>query len=59
MEPIRCGVMELYGDVIHAHMMPDYYIHNHFFWNSVMPKQTNVTDSNYGLPIWGLIWRTR
>lgn len=31
LEPIRQEVNELFGDVVHAHVMPDYYIRNHYF----------------------------
>lgn len=48
LEPIRCEVMELFGDVIHAHMMPDYYIHNHFFLEFSHAK-ANKRD---GLQLW-------
>lgn len=31
LEPIRLEVTERFGDVVHAHIMPDYYIPNHYF----------------------------
>lgn len=31
LEPIRREVNDCFGDVVHAHMMPDYYIRNHYF----------------------------
>lgn len=48
LEPIRQEVTALYGDVIHAHMMPDYYIRNHYFLEFSHAK-ANKRD---GLRLW-------
>lgn len=48
LEPIRQEVTTLYGDVIHAHMMPDYYIRNHYFLEFSHAK-ANKRD---GLQLW-------
>ena len=48
LEPIRQEVTALYGDVIHAHMMPDYYIRNHYFLEFSHTK-ANKRD---GLQLW-------
>lgn len=48
LEPIRQEVTALYGDVIHAHMMPDYYIRNHYFLEFSHAK-ANKRD---GLQLW-------
>lgn len=31
LEPIRLEVTKRFGDIVHAHFMPDYYIPNHYF----------------------------
>lgn len=48
LEPIRQEVTALHGDVIHAHMMPDYYIRNHYFLEFSHAK-ANKRD---GLQLW-------
>ncbi|MDH6669723.1 Cof subfamily protein (haloacid dehalogenase superfamily) [Paenibacillus sp. LBL] len=48
LEPIRHEVTELFGDVIHAHMMPDYYIPSHYFLEFSHAK-ANKRD---GLQLW-------
>lgn len=48
LEPIRREAAELFGDVIHAHMMPDYYIPNHYFLEFSHAK----ANKRGGLQLW-------
>ncbi|GAB6926165.1 pyridoxal phosphatase [Paenibacillus sp. JCM 10914] len=49
LEPLRLEITERFGDLIHAHMMPDYYIPNHYFLEFSHAK-ANKSD---GLKLWG------